>query len=144
MTFSFESADESPGFLLWQVTTLWQRQMRATLEPLGITHVQFVVLAGLAWLSQTEAVVTQVRLAHHARIDVMMTSQVIRTLEEKRLVERSAHPSDTRAKQVRLTATGHAVVDQAVPLIEATDRAFFAGSSDAAVQVLRTILRDHQ
>src|SRR3546814_15453085 len=39
--------ENSPGFLLWQVTNQWQRRLRATLEPLGLTHVQFVLLAGL-------------------------------------------------------------------------------------------------
>ena len=44
--FGFESPDDSPGFLLWQVTNLWQRRIRAALEPLGLTHVQFVFVAG--------------------------------------------------------------------------------------------------
>ncbi len=41
----FASADQSPGLLLWQVTNRWQAAQRAALAPLGLTHVQFVLLA---------------------------------------------------------------------------------------------------
>ena len=43
-------ADDSPGFLLWQVTNKWQAAQRAALKPFGLTHVQFVLLASLTWL----------------------------------------------------------------------------------------------
>jgi len=34
----------SPGFLLWHVTLQWQRAITAVLQPLDLTHVQFVLL----------------------------------------------------------------------------------------------------
>jgi hypothetical protein len=46
------SAEESPGFLLWRVSTLWRRAIEAILKPLGLTHPQFVVLATTAWLTR--------------------------------------------------------------------------------------------
>lgn len=49
--FQFASPDDSPGFLLWQVSNLWQRKMKAELSDLGLTHVQFVLLAGIVWLN---------------------------------------------------------------------------------------------
>ena len=33
---------ESPGFLLWHATLRWQRGVAAALQPLDLTHVQFV------------------------------------------------------------------------------------------------------
>ena len=124
--FSAEEANDSPGFLLWQVTSLWQRQVARTLRPHALTQVQFALLASLAWLARLGEAVTQARLAGHARLDVTMTSQVLRALEERRLLERLPHPTDTRARGLQLTASGRALVARAVPDVEATDAAFFA------------------
>ncbi len=43
--------EESPGFLLWHITLRWQREIAAALAPLGLTHVQFVLLAATWWLN---------------------------------------------------------------------------------------------
>ena len=40
---------ESPGFLLWKVSNAWQRKQRAALQPFGLTHSQFVLLATATW-----------------------------------------------------------------------------------------------
>lgn len=121
----FRTPRESPGFLLWLVTNSWQRQVRAALDSLDLTHVQFVLLASLAWLSRDGAAVTQVRLAQQARTDVMMTSQVVRALERKGLLRRGAHPADHRAKGLQVTPTGRQLVDQALGLVERADAKFF-------------------
>ncbi|MBA2682854.1 MAG: MarR family transcriptional regulator [Ktedonobacteraceae bacterium] len=126
----YEEADESPGFLLWQVTNLWQKKQRAALEPLDLTHVQFVLLAGIGWLARTSSAVTQVQLAHHARTDVMMTSEVVRTLEKKGLIQRTPHPIDTRAKCLIMTSLGEDRLQQAIQIVEAVDRTFFAALSE--------------
>ena len=62
------------------------------------------------WLD-VEGPVTQHALAEHAATDEMMTSQVLRALEERGLVERAQHPSDARARKllsgrVRPVSTG--------------------------------------
>jgi DNA-binding MarR family transcriptional regulator len=121
--------DESPGLLLWQVTNRWQAAQRATLKPFGLTHVQFVLLASLAWLD-VEGPVTQRRLADHAATDAMMTSQVLRALERRGLVERAAHPSDRRAVALAVTRAGRQLANQAVVAVEACDNAFFAALGD--------------
>ncbi|HEY2795989.1 MAG TPA: MarR family transcriptional regulator, partial [Micromonosporaceae bacterium] len=94
---AFSSPDDSPGFLLWRVTNRWQQAQRAALKPLGLTHVQFVLLATLAWTS-ADGPVTQRDLAEAAATDPMMTSQVLRALEARGLVERASHPGDGRAR----------------------------------------------
>ena len=75
----FARPEESTGLLLWQVTNRWQAAQRAALKPFGLTHVQFVLLASLAWLG-ADGPVTQQQLAGHAGTDPMMTSQVVRAL----------------------------------------------------------------
>lgn len=122
----FSEPNDNPGFLLWRVTNAWQRQIRAALEPLDLTHVQFVLLASLAWLSNQKPSIPQVLLAGHANTDVMMTSQVVRTLETKGYLERQTDPTDARAKLLSITPAGLAVVNVAIKKVEAVDQSFFA------------------
>ena len=126
----YAEATDSPGLLLWQVTNLWQRRQRATLKEVDLTHVQFVLLASLAWLSRNGEPVTQARVAEHAKTDAVMTSEVLRTLQRKGLVERRPHPVDTRAKSLKLTPEGTKVVRRGVKLVERTDQEFFAPLND--------------
>ena len=121
----YDSADHSPGLLLWRVTNRWQAAQRAALKPYGLTHVQFVVLASLTWLA-ADGPVTQKALADHAALDPMMTSQVLRALEQLDLVHREDHPTDRRAKALAVTAAGRALANQAVKAVEACDAEFFA------------------
>lgn len=120
----FADADDSPGLLLWRVTNRWQAAQRAALKPLGLTHVQFVLLASLAYLD-ADGPVTQKRLADHAACDAMMTSQVLRALEEQGLVRREPHPTDRRARALVVTDAGRELADRAVRVVEAADREFF-------------------
>ena len=101
--FSIEEASDSSGFLLWQVTTLWQRGIKKELDKIGITHPQFVLLASLLWLSKQQESVTQINLSSHSQIDPMTTSAIIKILQRKNLVGREEHHADTRAKKIALT-----------------------------------------
>jgi len=123
--FSVQTAEDSPGFLLWQVTTLWQRGIKKSLDTIDITHPQFVLLASLLWLSKQKENVTQIDLSQHSKIDPMTTSTVIRTLQRKGLIERQEHHTDTRAKTVTLTNDGSRITRQAVKIIEKFDAGFF-------------------
>jgi DNA-binding MarR family transcriptional regulator len=117
---------ESPGFLLWRATLRWQRLMTTTLRPFGLTHVQFVLLASLWGLTEfAREAPSQRRLADHAGLDPMMTSQVLRTLETRGLVSRTAHPTDSRARQLAVTAAGSALAGRAIAAVEDADRSFF-------------------
>jgi DNA-binding MarR family transcriptional regulator len=121
----FADADDSTGLVLWRVTNAWQSAQRQALRPFGLTHVQFVLLASLTWLGADSP--TQQQLAHHAGTDPMMTSQVLRALENKGLVERRPHPTDGRARLLVPTSAGRELANQAVSVVETCDRAFFAG-----------------
>jgi DNA-binding MarR family transcriptional regulator len=132
--------DDSPGFVLWQVASVWQQQIKRTLAPLGLTHAQFVLLASAAWLAQEGAPVSQARIAEHARTDAVMTSEVLRTLAKKKLVRRLPHPADKRAWQIEPTAEGARLAQKAIRLVEAADAAFF-GSGAPELQRLAALLK---
>lgn len=124
--FHFKSPNDSPGYLLGQLMLLWQRKQKKVLDPLDLTQTQFVLLAALAWLSRESDAVTQIDIANQGNADRMMVSKVLRTLEEKKFITRHEHPTDTRAKTIRLTAEGEIVFRKALIAIENADVEFFA------------------
>jgi DNA-binding MarR family transcriptional regulator len=133
---------DSPGFLLWRVTLRWQRAMVAALRPLGLTHVQFVLLASTWWLTKVAGEKpTQRRLAEHAAADPMMTSQVLRILEGRGLVSREVHPDDSRALRLAVTGSGAQLALEAIGVVEAADAEFFAaaGEREPVVRLLRRL-----
>lgn len=124
--FHFKSTDDSPGYLLGQLTTLWQRKLKKVLDPLDLTQTQFVLLAALGWLSKKSNAVTQIDIANQSNTDRMMVSKVLRTLEEKGFITRQEHETDTRAKIIRLTKNGETVLQKAIIEVENADLDFFA------------------
>ena len=131
------SPGESPGFLLWHATLRWQRDIATALAPLDLTHVQFVLLACTWWLNSQGEHPNQLAVARQAGTDVKMTSQVLRALEQKGLVEREVDPADTRAKRLRVTDTGAALAPRAIAAVESADARFFQPVSvDDAVALL--------
>ena len=133
--------EESPGFLLWHVTLRWQRAVTAALAPLGLTHVQFVLLASSWWLNSRGEDPNQLGVARQAGTDVKMTSEVLRKLEAKRLIVRTVDAADTRARKIRVTERGGELAVRAVAAVEAVDAAFFRAVPDtgALLAMLRPL-----
>jgi DNA-binding MarR family transcriptional regulator len=133
--------DESPGFLLWRVTLRWQRVIAAALRPMGLTHVQFVLLASVWWLASVAGEgPAQRRVADHAGTDPMMTSQVLRTLEGRGLITRELDPDDSRARRLGITSQGAELAKRAISVVEAADGEFFAAAGERR-PLLRTLHR---
>lgn len=139
-----EKPEESPGFLLWHVTLRWQREVTAVLQSLGLTHVQFVLLATAWWLNDHGGKPSQVELATAAGTDVKMASQVIRALERKALITRETSAADTRIRRLGVTAAGAALAPQAIEAVEAVDRALLARLSPTAGRAFVTALKQLQ
>lgn len=137
----FEKAEQSPGFLLWQVTCDWQRRQRKALASLDLTHVQFVLLTVLYWLEQTEGDgINQIRLAKQAHTDPMMTSQVLRKLEQNGWLKRIPDPKDQRAFLIKSTKQGRTLVKKALPIVEKVDEEFFSVLGKAGETKLTSLL----
>ena len=102
--------------------------MRAALKTHQLTHVQYVLLASLVWMQShnVDLIITQAELAEFAATDRMMTSQVLRALEVKKLIRRDHHPSDGRARALRATPAGILAAQQATHDVETADRIFFS------------------
>jgi DNA-binding MarR family transcriptional regulator len=118
-------AADSTGLVLWRVTLAWQREIRAALAPHDLTHVQFVLLATTWWLARDGGRPTQAEVAAHAGSDAMMTSQVLRKLMARGLLERVHDDRDARVRRVLPTAAGEDVLGPALADVEAVDARFF-------------------
>lgn len=140
MSFSVKTPEDSPGFMLWQLTCQWQREQRSALKKLGLTHAQFVVLASLLWLSMhSEDCVTQKNIVDHSKIDKMSMSDLVATLEQKKLLKRMPHKKDGRADALTLTAKGRERALKAIPIVEEIDVMFFKKEAERVGLFIRSL-----
>lgn len=140
----FHVANESYGLLFWQVFTLWQRKIKESLRPYDLTHTQYVILAVTQELNDRNTEVTQKEISDFSMIDVMTVSKTLRLLENKNLIIRENHSSDTRAKRIKNTVAGEEMLQTVSPIIETVDKDFFFENKedlDAFIRLL-TKLRD--
>jgi DNA-binding MarR family transcriptional regulator len=145
---AFEESSELTGFLIWQTTNLWQRRMKEKLDPIGITHVQFLLLNSLATLNKTsDKPLTQMMVANHAHCDKMMASKVLRLLEERHYLIRKPHHLDTRSKSLLITTKGMDLLEKATPVLLAVENSFFKSLKSKKKSIdkrLRKVLKSNQ
>lgn len=125
LPFGFDKPEESPGFLLWQTTIVWQRQIKRALEPYDISHAQFVIMATLLWFASHQYDTTQILIINKTKLDKMTVSKSLKKLATLSYVNRIEHETDTRAKNVTLTNKGKEMIHILVPIIEEIDAKFF-------------------
>jgi DNA-binding MarR family transcriptional regulator len=123
-------SDASTGLIFIRAYNRWHTTIKNKLRGVGITHPQFVVMTVLNFLSQSDEFVTQASVAKMADMDVMSVSQIIRGLEEKRFLTRTANPKDSRAKALRLLEKGQKAIKRALPVVEKIDDDFFGVLAD--------------
>lgn len=119
-----EGPKQSPGFLLWHISTSWRSAIEAVLKTFDLTHPQFVVLATTGWLTRNGELTTQVAIGKMAGLDPNTNSQIIRGLEVKGLIKRD-QSCDGRAKNVSVTLAGSNALSKALPAVEKADLHFF-------------------
>jgi DNA-binding MarR family transcriptional regulator len=141
------SDDVTTGYLLWRVTTKWRAAVDRAVSPLGLTHAQYSLLASLYGLSRTGAQPSQRELADFAGLEPIYVSKLARALEQAALLERTEHPADPRAVQLRLTERGTETVLRAIAVVHALQEELSApiGGTRSRrnrelVETLRTLL----
>ncbi len=83
---------------------------RPVLEPLGLTHPQYLVMLAL-W---ERAPLTVKEIGDLLSLEPATVSPLVRRLEAAGLVRRDPHPSDDRALHVSLTPAGRELREQAL------------------------------
>ena len=132
---------ESTGLLFIRAYHKWHGLIKNKLRTIDLTHPQFVVLTTLAALLRQQEWVSQTDIARFSDMDVMTVSQIIRLLVKKGLIMREVHPKDSRANIILLTDTGLQKVNQALPLVEGIDQAFF-GKLENNTEILNQLLME--
>ena len=130
---------ESTGLLFIRAYHKWHGLIKNKLRTIDLTHPQFVVLTTLAALLRQKEWVSQTDISRFSDMDVMTISQIIRLLVKKGLIMREVHPKDSRANIILLTDTGLQKVNQALPLVEGIDQAFF-GKLENNTETLNQLL----
>ena len=130
---------KSTGLLFIRTYHKWHGLIKNKLRTIDLTHPQFVVLTTLAALLRQREWVSQTDIARFSDMDVMTVSQIIRLLVKKGLIMREVHPKDSRANIILLTDTGLQKVNQALPLVEGIDQAFF-GKLEDKTEILNKLL----
>lgn len=139
----FTDTEAKPGLLLWELTNLWQRHINNVLAEYDLTHVQFFILKGLKVLSEENKTITQIDLSKFTRMNVMMVSKVVRSLEEKNFVKRVPHPIDTRAKCLEITELGEKSFEKGLKAVKSLSHNFFQNklsNFDDFIEALKTLL----
>ena len=127
------------GLLFIRSYHKWHGLIKNKLRTIDLTHPQFVVLPTLAALLRQQEWVSQTDIARFSDMDVMTVSQIIRLLVKKGLIIREVHPKDSRANIILLTDMGLQKVNQALPLVEGIDQAFF-GKLEDKTEILNQLL----
>lgn len=107
------SAEFSAGHLVWRLAMKWRTAVDRALDPLGLTHAQYVVLASLLALDRP----SQRSLADHTGLEPLYVSKLARSLEASGFVERTRDTVDTRTMRLSLTPHGRSTVEPAVDLV---------------------------
>lgn len=94
-----ELPERNIGFLLHDVARLMRKRFEQNARDLGLTRSQCQVLAHLA---RNEGI-QQSGLADILEIEPITLTRLLDRLEEMGLVERRAHPTDRRIRQLHLT-----------------------------------------
>ena len=120
-----DEAEGIGGFLLWQLSRLWQRRLALALRDLKMPVTHAVVLANVLRFSEEGREITQAELSKAAKTDRTTTSKAVQALERKRLVMRSTPTRDLRAYDVALTAKGRAAAYEIIKRFSGAHQAFF-------------------
>ena len=128
----------SPGYWLHHAALVWRQACETGLGE--TTYPQFNVLSAVGLLTGREGVApTQQEVADFARMDRMMTSKVVRALEDRGLLTRSADPADARRQRLALTEPGRSALRVCIAAARKADEEIFG--SGPAVDNLREHLR---
>jgi DNA-binding MarR family transcriptional regulator len=139
--FKYKTPGASTGFLLWQLSSLWQQMLAAELCRFDINQTQFAILASLKWFSENARTVTQTVLAEHVKIEKMTLSKSIRQLENMGLVTRLKSSEDGRSVTVDLSSAGKKIINKAIVTVENADDAFFSELKPAKIRDFQALMQ---
>jgi DNA-binding MarR family transcriptional regulator len=115
------------GYTLMHAAQTWRAEATAVLKPHGLTVPQFLVVMALfrqarhGWPGLKQA-----EIAGRLGMDANTTSQIVRGLERRGLLERAVDPGDARALALALTGVGVERGARASAAVRAMNDRYFA------------------
>lgn len=129
---------DRPGFLVRRLHQIHVALFAEECAKFRITPVQYSLLTAL----ERDAPLDQVSLAREIGIDRANCTDVLRRLEERRLVQRKASPADSRAKLCELTPAGRKLLGRMVAAAQrAHDRTIAALPAREREAFVRSLAR---
>ena len=102
-----ESTGGGFGYLLLHAAQTWRTEATAALKPHSLTVPQFLVVMALYRQARHEwPALRQAEVATRLGMDANTASQIVRGLERRDILQRTAHPNDARARVLALTDSG--------------------------------------
>ena len=114
----------------------FNRRLKAAYPDLSITSDQWVILKRIS----ERSALNQREVAAVTGKDPASITRTLDLLVKKNWVAREAVPDDRRAYQVVLTEAGQTLVQQLIPLAQATREAGLQGVSDKEFDALKVVL----
>jgi DNA-binding MarR family transcriptional regulator len=109
-----ESTGGGFGYALLHAAQTWRTEATAVLAPHGLTVPQFLVVVALFRQARHDwAPLTQSEVAARLGMDANTTSQIVRGLESRGILQRTRHPDDARAWALALSETGAVLAREA-------------------------------
>lgn len=139
--------EESNGFLLWSISKLWQQARQKSLKEIGLSHVEFVLLGHLFWLTTKNDFVTQQMLSDWIHVDKVSVATRIPLLEKKGLIQKTPHPKDRRAAYLTVTDKGMEIAKKGLKNAKQINAEFFAplgNKQEKLNQLLQILLKAHK
>ena len=140
-TISLGAPQNAVGFVMWRVVHRYQREVERALRPMDLTHLQFVTLTLVAWMARDGEAATQSELARFGDVHPMQVSNVLKALEQKRMVRRTPSPGNALAKQVAITPAGINALREALPLVIEVQGRLFGDQGRPGGSLLDALVR---
>ena len=131
-----ELPEQNIGFLLHDVARLMRKRFEQNARGLGLTRSQCQVLAYLA----RSGGIQQGTLAELLEVEPITLTRIVDRLEEGGFVDRRAHPTDRRIRQLYLTKKAHPLLSEIFAIGAVTRGEAFDGVPDAERERLFAIL----
>ncbi len=138
---SLGSPENAVGFVMWRIAHRYQREVDQALRPHGLTHLQFVTLALVAWMERDDGPASQAEVARFGDIHPMQVSTVMKALEQKALIQRMPIPGNGPAKSVAATSGGIASLRIALPLVIEVQHRLFGPDGRPGGSFLQILLQ---
>jgi homoprotocatechuate degradation regulator HpaR len=113
-------------------------EFRPILRAHGITETQWRVLRALT----TADAVRISQLAQLTLISGPSLTRILKSLEDRRLLERTAEPGDQRVARITITPAGRALIETVAPHSEARYRGLAKRIGEADLDTLYRLLAD--